>query len=420
MPEMSEADAAIIFAEFEKGRSNGQASAAGSLGEWNAGDDPGPIPPREWLLGNQFCRGFISSLFAAGGVGKSALRLLQIISLATGRSLCGQHVFRRCRVLLISLEDDDNELQRRIAAILLHFNLPRSDLDGWLFCACPIGQRLAEHRGRDRIIGDLQFQIRNAIDRRRPDLVAIDPFVKLHDLAENDSGDMNFVCNLLVRIAIETNIAVDVPHHVHKGMIIAGDADAGRGSSGIRDAGRLIYTLTPMTEDEAETFDIGFDKRLSYVRLDSAKVNITERSGEAVWFHIVGVPLNNKTAEYPAGDTIQVVEPWKPPDAWADMPESVCNKALDNIERGILDDGLQPTGELYSNENAARARAAWKVIKLLVPDKPDKQCKTVITKWVNSGLLVEVEYQSKNRGELVKGLKVNNSKRPGAKTEFTL
>ena len=28
---------------------------------WDAGDDPGPIPPREWLLGNQFCREFIST-----------------------------------------------------------------------------------------------------------------------------------------------------------------------------------------------------------------------------------------------------------------------------------------------------------------------------------------------------------------------
>src|SRR5215467_1093855 len=107
------------------------------LDEWDAGDDPGPIPPRQWLLGNQFCRGFISSVVAAGGTGKSALRLLQFISMATGRSLCGQHVFRRCRVLLISLEDDRDELQRRIKAVLDHYGIERSELKGWLFCASP-------------------------------------------------------------------------------------------------------------------------------------------------------------------------------------------------------------------------------------------------------------------------------------------
>ena len=89
-----------------------------ALDEWDAGDDPGPIPPRQWLLGNQFCRGFISSIVAAGGTGKTALRFVQLISLALGRPLCGQHVFRRCRVLLISLEDDRNEMERRIKAVL--------------------------------------------------------------------------------------------------------------------------------------------------------------------------------------------------------------------------------------------------------------------------------------------------------------
>jgi AAA domain len=91
---------------------DGDPGAEQSLDEWDAGDDPGAIPPRQWLLGNQFCRGFISSVVAAGGVGKSALRLVQFISLAIGRPLCGQHVFCRSRVLLISLEDDRGELQR--------------------------------------------------------------------------------------------------------------------------------------------------------------------------------------------------------------------------------------------------------------------------------------------------------------------
>src|SRR4029077_15319281 len=69
------------------GAAPAQPQDVGSLEVWDAGDDPGAIPPREWLQGNQFCRGFISSIVAAGGTGKSALRLLQFISLATGRPL---------------------------------------------------------------------------------------------------------------------------------------------------------------------------------------------------------------------------------------------------------------------------------------------------------------------------------------------
>src|SRR5262249_24225111 len=144
--------------------------------------------------------------------GKSALRLLQFISMALGRSLCGQHVFRRCRVLLISLEDDRDELQRRIKAVLDHYKIDRKELKGWLFCASPKLTKLAEMKDRTRSIGPLEQQIKDAIKRRNPDITSLDPFIKTHGLEENDSGDMDFVCDLLARMAIEFNIAVDSPH----------------------------------------------------------------------------------------------------------------------------------------------------------------------------------------------------------------
>jgi hypothetical protein len=85
-----------------------------SLGEHDAGDDIEAPPPRGSLLANTFCRRFLSSLLGDGGVGKTALRYTQYLSLAIGRSLTGEHVFQRARVLVISLEDDTEELQRRI------------------------------------------------------------------------------------------------------------------------------------------------------------------------------------------------------------------------------------------------------------------------------------------------------------------
>src|SRR5215471_9440222 len=129
-----------IAEAFSKVKVNGKTQAKSNgpdPDEWDAGDEPGAIPPRQWLLGNHFCRGFVSSIVAAGGGGKTSLRILQFISMALGRSLCGQHVFRQSRVLLVSLEDDRDEIQRRISAALKHFNIDRTELKGWLFCATP-------------------------------------------------------------------------------------------------------------------------------------------------------------------------------------------------------------------------------------------------------------------------------------------
>jgi hypothetical protein len=386
---------------------------------WDAGDLAGPIPPRPWLLDNQFCRGFVSSLVSAGGVGKTALRLLQFISLAINRSLCGQYIFRRSRVLLISLEDDRDELQRRIQAVLDHYQVSRADLQGWFFCTTPSGSRLAELEGNKRVVGKLEQQVRRAIELYKPDLVAIDPFVKTHSLGENNSADMNFVCDLLARIAIENNVAVDVPHHVHKGQIAAGDADAGRGSSGIRDAGRLNFTLTPMSENEAEMFGIDHGERFRYVRLDASKVNIAVRSGRATWFQIIGVRIKNATDDYPNGDTVQVVEPWTPPEVWADLDNQMLNRILDAIDSGLRDEYGRPTGERYTDASGAKKRAAWRVVEILAPGKTEDQCRSIIREWVRNGVLEADNYYSRAERREVTGLRVNAAKRPGTETRET-
>jgi DNA polymerase len=250
-------------------------TAGGELDEWDAGDllGQGLPPPRQWIYGKQLCRRFASSLVAPGDIGKTTMRLTQAIELAIGRELLGHRIYRRCRVLVLSLEDDRDELWRRLRAICDCHHIDYAELKGWLFCAHLNGAKLAEAVDGERLLGELEPMLRKAIERRRPDLVILDPFVKLHALDENSNPDMDFVCTQLVKLAQEFNIAIDSPAHTRKGALTAGDSDNRRGASAQRDAGRLDYTLTAMDEDEAKRFGIDLDERKSYVRLDRAKAN---------------------------------------------------------------------------------------------------------------------------------------------------
>jgi len=300
--------------------------------------------------------------------------------------------------------------------VLVHYGIDRKELKGWLFCASPKLAKLAEMKGSKRMIGPLEQQIKDAIKRRKPDIISLDPFIKTHGLEENDSGDMDFVCDLIARIAIEFNIAVDSPHHVHKGLMMPGDADSGRGSSGIRDAGRLVYTLVPMSEVEAKIFNIDAENRGAYVRLDPAKVNIAARSGKAEWFHIVGQPIGSATAEYPNGDTVQVVEPWSPPDAWTGTTSIGLNAILNDIDRGLTDedeDGKpKPNGRRYTNAPRATDRQVWPVVQKHYPDKPEGLCRTIIHKWLETGLLYAKPYNDPVEYKERSGLYVDYDKRP--------
>jgi RecA-family ATPase len=198
---------------------NGNAEPV-ALGEWNAGLDAEPPPPRGWLLGNSFCRRFISSVLGDGGVGKSALRILQALALATGRNLTGEHVFQRTCVLLVSFEDDANELRRRVRAARLYHDIPISELDGWLWLAAPsaaVGKLMTLNVKTGALMyGNLPAHIEAAVLKHNIGLVMLDPFVKTHGIPENANTEMDMVAQLLTDMAAKYDIAVDVPHHMHR------------------------------------------------------------------------------------------------------------------------------------------------------------------------------------------------------------
>jgi hypothetical protein len=364
-------------------------------------------PPRGWLLGDQFCRRFVSSIVAPGGSGKSSLRYAQALAMATTRKITGQHIHHRCKVLMLSLEDDFDEMERRTFAACIHHAIDIEELDGWLFYGAPKLMKIAEMNGRERVKGKLEAALRAEIEDIRPDVVMLDPFVKTHSLEENDNGAMDYVCDILASMAIEYNVAVDVPHHAKKGGSGAGDADLGRGGSAIRDAARLVYTLTVMSTEEAETFQIEERERKAYVRLDSAKVNLVAGTAPSAWYRLVGVPLGNGDEQYPHGDNVQTLECWSPPETWDNFPNETVNAVLDEIEKGL------PDGSRYSPANAAKKRAAWLVVQRFCSGKSEQHCRMIVDTWIRNGLLYINTYKDASRREDVSGLYVNSAKRPG-------
>ena len=249
----------------------------GELGEWDAGDDDQTPPPRGWLLGTSFCRGFASSLLGDGGVGKTALRYAQVLSLATGRVLVGEYVFQRCRVLIVSLEDGPDELRRRVRAAYLHHGIQRGDVKGWLYLAAlgrAAGKLMTLDQHNRPVLGALAAKLARTIAARKIDLVILDPFIKSHGIAENDNSGIDEVAQILTNMADTFNIAVDVPHHMAKGPADPGNANRGRGASSLKDALRLVRTATIMTTEEAKAFGLDEVERRRLIRVDDAKLNI--------------------------------------------------------------------------------------------------------------------------------------------------
>jgi hypothetical protein len=234
-----------------------------------------------------------------------------------------------------------------------------------------------------------------AITSLKIDLVGIDPFIKAHATQENDNDAIDEVCNLLLTLADEFNFAPDVIHHSRKGAASPGDADRSRGASALVDAGRLIRTVTRMSEEEATTFGVTQQERACLIRADDAKVNLAPRSADAMWFKIIGVPLGNGTDDYPSGDIVQTVERWKPRDLFADISISIANQIIDRIEAGPYEGGRyspSPNAQI-ENEDKSPGRAAWPVITEFCPALSDKQAKAIISTWIKTGVLVKRDHE---------------------------
>src|SRR5687768_8766369 len=95
--------------------------------------DSRTIPPRQWVYGNHLIRGFVSATIASGGIGKSTLIVADAIAIATGRDLMRSRPHGRAKVWIWNGEDPAEELERRVAATCLRYDVAREDIDGQLF-----------------------------------------------------------------------------------------------------------------------------------------------------------------------------------------------------------------------------------------------------------------------------------------------
>ena len=277
------------------------------------------IPPRAWLYGFTTIKGFVSFLVAPGGVGKSALMMVEAVAMATGRELLpGEKPVRPLRVWMHNAEDDQDEMHRRLTATLLHFRLTDADLNGNLFMTSGRDMKLQLARmGRDgpEIVPGVVDALVDRLLSQKIDVLILDPLGALHTLPENSNEAANLLSGALREIAHRAGVAVVVLHHAGKAAATdmdAAGAGAARGASAFVDAARVVRQLVRMTGKEAAQFGIADADRRDFLRVENGKANLA-RAEHGRWLRMVDVPLGNGSGLWPLGDRVGVVERWTSP-----------------------------------------------------------------------------------------------------------
>jgi AAA domain len=371
------------------------------------------IPPREFIYGKFMIRGFVSCEVGTGGTGKTSHCLGVAMSIASGISVFSTakpgeddeyHVVHIIGpVVYFNLEDPQDEMDRRVAAEMLHRGFKPEDMRNRLytasgrdspFCVASVGKggKIVRHDIQPAIDLLIQYGIV---------AMFVDPLINTHELDGNRNDHIAIVIDQFRQIAHAANCAICLVHHFRKGGV-AGDVESSMGGITLTNGCRAVETLTTMTLEDAAILGIKPERRRGYVRLDNAKANLAAPPAEHDWYQFHSVPLTNGTPTYPKGDTVGVLMRWRPTSALHSVSWRTVEAMLDQIDAGTgggAQVGLPGTGgigqEYYSS---ARQSTRWVGTPIMAHLGITAEAAVLqIKEWLATGVLMRDDYMSKSR-----------------------
>lgn len=350
---------------------------------WRAADE---IPKRQWLYGKHLLRKFVSLDVAAGGVGKSSLKIGELLAMTSGRDIYGKGLPEGpLNVWMWNLEDPHDEIERRIHATAQRFRIKPEE----------VGDRLHVDSGRDQPLvmategPDGAMIVRPVVDAliaemiaRRIDVLQIDPFISSHAVSENDNNAIDIVAREWNVIAERTGAAINLVHHVRKQNGEAANADSARGASALIGKARSVLVYNRMTEDEAKHLGIDEAERRFFFRVDNDKANLAPPEvGD--WYR-----MNNE--DLPNGDSVGVACAWTPPDLF----DGMTSRHLYQVQKAVSEGDWRESAQ--SKEWVGVPIAA--ALMLDSDNEKDRKKVTRLLKaWLREGALEVVEKDDRQR-----------------------
>lgn len=349
------------------------------------------IPPRKWLYGHHLLRKFVSLDVAAGGVGKSSLKIGEALAMASGRQLYKPEIHEGPhRVWLYNLEDPVEETERRIHATAKLFGITPDSLGGRLYVdsgrdqRCVIATTLS---GETKIATPIVDAIIAEIKERQIDVLVIDPFVSSHSVSENDNMAMDMVVKEWARIADVCNCSINLVHHIKKTDGKEATAESARGASSLLGAARSVMVFNRMTADEAGKMQVPVDEARFFFRVDNDKANLAPPTS-ASWYRMNNVDLAN-------GDKIGVACPWTPPNLF----EGITVKSLMYVQQEV---GKRERWRESAQSPDWVGHAVGAALQLDSKDKAvAKRIAMMVAVWVQNGAL-EVYEDKDQKGNMRK------------------
>ena len=357
--------------------------------------DPALIPARRWIYGNHYIRSNVSVLASAGGVGKTSMQIVEALAIATGKPLLGEEVREQCNVWVVNLEDPLEEMQRRLVAAMLHFNIAPEDVEGKLFLdAGRDMQIMFASQGRDgiEVHDELVNYMIEKIEHHKIGVAFIDPWVGANQINENDNVAMNAAVAAVRRVCDATDCSVGLVHHIRKSNGDEATVDSVRGAGSLIGAARAARVINKISQEDALKLGVSEQESLGIFRVDDGKSNLAPPAAHAVYRRMVGVELPN-------GEYVGVATSYQMPDLF----DGISSKDALAVQRLVGE--AEQADEPYRSDVRAKnwiGVAVAKTLKLDLDKKHEKaKARAIAKKWLDTDVLRHSAWLSKRDGREV-------------------
>lgn len=178
-------------------------------------------PEQPWLFHQLWAAGAVGLIGGAPKSFKTWMGLEMAVSLASATPCLGAYPpARRGKALLFLAEDADHVVRARLESLCRHRDVSLSALDIFVITAATLRIDLEVEQRR----------LRATLAEQQPDMLLLDPLVRLHRKDENSAADVSSLLAFLRELQRQFHTAVVLVHHARKNGTSNQPGQALRGS----------------------------------------------------------------------------------------------------------------------------------------------------------------------------------------------
>ena len=186
-----------------------------------------PVPERQWLVPGMVPQKTVTLFSGDGGTGKSLLALQMAVAAVTGGRWIGKEV-KEGAALLISAEDDDDELHRRLYDILRAEGRTYDDVAGLTLRSLAGEDALLALEGQIALTETTLFrELEERAKDDAPELIVIDTLADVYPANENDRAKVRQFVGILRGLALRQRCAVVLLGHPSLNGLNSGSGTSG-------------------------------------------------------------------------------------------------------------------------------------------------------------------------------------------------